>query len=314
MCRFNLILVEESIAESKAGSKAEEYLQSQEYIKIYDNLNGYRAYEKGSCNCGSFVGSLIAKKGRNYEEAISERKNEKLDRLYKIRALMNQPDYKEKKEAFIRKQDKISEELSVFFNAIGEYEEKRTNDIQEQYEGEELSNRMTELYEEVGKLLSSMEEQPKYRDKSEEYREYLEHNTVMNESVIYYLTETEERKAEAEEKTKAQEYKIRLADILGPEISKETDEPAQIEYMKDSMVINEVIDRAEKDTFQYNREEYHNYYELFRGLLNNVRSFLFSTIWSEPGEPRNIKNVSLKSVKIDDLAFLEFNETICITK
>ncbi len=173
---------------------------------------------------------------------------------------------------------------------------------------------MTELYEEVGKLLSSMEEQPKYREKSEEYREYLEHNTVMNESVIYYLTETEERKAEAEEKKKAQEYKIRLADILGPEISKETDEPAQIEYVKDSMVITEVIDRAEKDTFQNNREEYHNYYELFRGLLNNVHSFLFSTIWSKPGEPRNIKNVSLKSVKIDDLAFLEFNETICITK
>lgn len=310
MCRFNLILVEESIAESKA----EAYLQSQEYIKIYDNLNGYRAYEKGSCNCGSFVGSLIDKKGRNYEEAISERKNEKLDRLYEIRALMNQPDYKEKKEAFIQKRDKISEELCVFFNTIGEYEEKRTNDIHEQYEGDELSNRMTELYEEVGKLLSSMEEQPKYREKSEEYREYLEQNAVMNESVIYYLTETEERKAEAEEKKKAQEYKIRLADILGPEISKETEEPAQIEYVKDSMVITEVIDRAEKDTFQYNREEYHSYYELFRGLLDNVRSFLFSTIWSEPGELRNIKTVSLKSLKIDDLAFLEFNETICITK
>lgn len=313
MCRFNLILVEESIAESKAGSKAEEYLQSQEYIKIYDNLNGYRAYGKGCCNCGSFVGSLIDKKGRNYEEAITERKNEKLERLYQIRALMNQPDYKEKKEAFIRKRDKTSDELSVFFNAIGEYEEKRTNDIHEQYEGEELSNRMTELYEEVGKLLSSMEEQPKYREKSEEYREFLDDNTLMHESVIYYLTETEERTAEEEGKKKVWENKIRLADILGPEIIKEMDEPDIIESVKESLVIDKVIDRAEKDTFQSNMEEYQSYYELFRGLLKNVRTFLFSTIWSEPGELRNIKNVSLKSVKIDDLAFLEFNETICIT-
>lgn len=306
MCRFNLILIKEK--------SAEEYLRSEEYCKIYDNLDGYMAYEKGSCNCGSFVGALIDKKGRNYQEAITERKNEKLERLLQIRDLMNLPDYKERKKAFIRKRDRLSDEMSVFSNPIGEYEEKQTNAYHELYEGEELSNRMTELYEEVGKLLSSMEDEPKYREKIEIFKKFHEDNSIMNEAIIYYLTDLEEKKAEEENKKKAQENRIRLADILGPEVIKDRDETEIIEYVKESMVIDKVIDRTVQDTFQNYQEEYRSYYELFRGLLKNVESFMFSTIWSEPGELRNVKTISLDSIKIDDLAFLDFNETICITR
>ncbi|MDD3174458.1 MAG: hypothetical protein PHF63_12510 [Herbinix sp.] len=63
MCRFNFIMIKDE--------SAEELLKHEEYEKFYDDLCGYRAYQKGYCNCGSFVGSLIDKKGMKYSDAIA---------------------------------------------------------------------------------------------------------------------------------------------------------------------------------------------------------------------------------------------------
>lgn len=336
MCRFNLILIKDV----KAGSQ----LEAEDYSKVYSDydLNGYSAFEKGYCNCGSFVGSLVAKKGMTYGEAVTAIKNEKLDRLYQVKTLMNQPDYKERKEVFIRTRNELSGYLNVYFDSIAEYETKRTDELHTRYEGKELEHEMSKLYDELGKRMAAVEEQPEYRKKRDFYVEYLRENEVMNDSTIYYLSGNEELKAQQDAKKEAEKFRTRIEELLGPqtvennskieennsEIEENSNEIAENngeieenrietedkEFKQESMVIDEVIARTQNDTSLESEKEYQSYYDTFKGLLKYEPSFLYATIWSEPGDLNTVKTVSLESLKIDDLAFLEFNEMLCITR
>ncbi len=330
MCRFNLILIKDV----KAGSQ----LEAEDYSKVYSDydLNGYTAFEKGYCNCGSFVGSLVAKKGMTYGEAVTAMKNEKLDRLYKVKMLMNQPDYKERKEVFIRTRNELSGYLNVYFDSIAEYEAKQTDELHTRYEGKELEHEMSKLYDELGKRMAAVEEQPEYQKKREFYVDYLRENEVMNDSTIYYVSGNEELKAQQDAKKETEKFRTRIEELLGPQTvennsgieennseieqvnskieENSSSETEEMEFKQESMVIDEVIARTENDTFLESEEEYQSYYETFKGLLKYEPSFLFATIWSEPGDLNTVKTVSLDSLKIDDLAFLEFNEMLCITR
>lgn len=298
MCRFNLILIKDE--------KAAEYLEARGYRKICDSLDGYMAYEKGVCNCGSFVGSLTDKSGMEYNAAIALCKKEKLERLYQIKELMCRPDYKERKDKFQRMVNQLSDELKVFYESVGEYGPKRTDNINDKDTGAGLDNQTGELYGKAEDMISALEEQPGYRKKRVDYADYIQENEIMNDSAIYYLTEEEEKKAEVPG--------IPLSDLLGPEVKLKLGEMEELEFKKESMVIGEVISRTEKDTYENNLKEYQNYFRLFTGLLKYARSFSFATIWSEPGELKKVKTVNIDSIKIDDLAFLEFDQRICITR
>ncbi len=336
MCRFNLILIKDK--------KACSQLAEEDYSKVYSDydLNGYTAFEKGSCNCGSFVGSLVAKKGMTYGEAVTAIKNEKLDRLYQVKALMNQPDYKERKEEFIRTRNELSGYLNVYFDSIAEYETKQTDELHSRYEGKELEDEMSKLYDELGKRMAAVEEQPEYQKKREFYVDYLRENEVMNDSTIYYVSGNEELKAQQDAKKEAEKFRTRIEELLGlqtvennskidennsnieennsetdknsSEIEEKSSETEEMEFKEESMVIDEVITRTENDTSLESEKEYQSYCDTFKGLLKYEPSFLFATIWSEPGDLNIVKTVNLDSLKIDDLAFLEFNEMLCITR
>ncbi|MDD3174459.1 MAG: hypothetical protein PHF63_12515 [Herbinix sp.] len=86
------------------------------------------------------------------------------------------------------------------------------------------------------------------------------------------------------------------------------------ELPNESSVIGEVIARTEKETYVKNLAEYNSYYKLFCDIIKYVPSFIFCTIWSEPNELKNVKTIGINSLLIDDLAFLDYDEMICITK
>jgi hypothetical protein len=41
---------------------------------------------------------------------------------------------------------------------------------------------------------------------------------------------------------------------------------------------------------------------------------MFATIWVETKLLKSVKTVGIEALKIDDLAFLDYDETICITR
>lgn len=298
MCRFNLIMIKDD--------SAEETLKQEDYLKSYDNLYGYRAYQKGCCNCGSFVGSLTDNKGMEYNEVLALRKQEKIERLYQIKNVMNQPGYEAEKENFLQRRIKLSDELGAHSEYIGDYERKQTEIIQKLYSGDELNTQMEKLYREIGSLFAAQENQPEFQKKREEYNNFLQENEWMNESFCYFLSEEEEKEAF--------DPGIPLSELLGIKEELNSEEVKIISLEKESSVIDEVIAKAEKDTFTDNLDEFNTYYGLFLDLLKEVDSFRFATIWSEPNELKNVRTVGIDHLIIDDLAFLEFDEMIEIQR
>jgi hypothetical protein len=302
MCRYNLIIIKDE--------KTEELLSREGYHKFYDNLLGAAAYQKGYCSCGSFVGSQLDKKGMDYNDAIEERKREEIIRLTKIRELMNQPGYKEDKEKFLQIRMKFTDELQELSKSIIENEMKRTEEIREKYSGKEQQEQMNKLYMEINDMFTALRNQPDFLKKSDAYTYFLEENKLMEESTRYFLTR--------EEQSSLFTAGIPLSQLINTEDNLQPDEKEVQEVfefeVEVTFVIDEVLARAEKETDTKNQKEYQEYHKLFSEILKYEESVIFATIWVEPKSLKSVKTVVIEALKIDDLAFLEYDETICITR
>lgn len=300
MCRFNLIMIKDE--------KSEEILFNEGYHKMFNNLIGYKAFQKGYCNCDSFVGSLIEKKGMNYYDVIAKSKKDKLERLYYIKNMMNQSDYKERKEIFLQNQTKLSEEMHVLSQHIGDYELVQSDAIDEKYSGKDHDKQMEKLYKEISEMYIELEARPDFQKSNDIYRKFLSENDLMNESTRYYLTKKEE-----EEKNQY-EYSTPLLVLVDSKENQNLENAKTIQVEVKSLIIDEVICRTEKEEFLINIVEYNYYEKLLSNLLNYDQSVIFSTIWSEPNELKIVKTIGIDSFKIDDLAFLDYDDAICLTK
>lgn len=304
MCRFNLILFHDELGEK--------LLKSEGYNVFYENLSGLKAYRAGYCNCSSFVGSMIEKRGMSYESARSVLKKEKLEQLYRIKELLHQPDYQERKERFEQQRDLLLKALQPYHDQMFDYEMKQMEELETNYEGEELQKKREELYTNLSNMINELGVQAEYELHHKAYHSFLQENSIMNEATTYYLTKEEEEKT--------RDIGIPLAELLGLELGEEMDSLQEIETFRfaememQSRVIDEVILKEEEDTCQNHREEYEEYIQLFKLLLEYIPSFKFATIWSDTKKLKNVKTVEINSVQIDDLAFLDFDEMVTISR
>lgn len=304
MCRFNLILFHDELGEK--------LLKSEGYNVFYENLSGLKAYRAGYCNCSSFVGSMIEKRGMSYESARSALKKERLEQLYRIRELLHQPDYQERKERFEQQRDLLLKELQPYQDQMFDYEMKQMEELEANYEGDELQKKREELYTNLGNMIKGIGVQADYELHQKAYHSFLQENNIMNEATTYYLTKEEEEKA--------RDIGLPLPELLGLEREEELENQEEIysfpfaELEMQSRVIDEVILKEEEDTCQNHREEYEEYIQLFKLLLEYIPSFKFATIWSDTKKLKNVKTVEIGSVQIDDLAFLDFDEMVTISR
>lgn len=301
MCRFNLILIKEK--------EAEEILICEGYVKVHDDLTGYMAFHKGHCDCGSFVGSLCEKKelGLGYFEVAENYKKDELDCLYQIKEFMNKPRYREKRQEFEKQKTKLLEEMDIFRNHINEYEFEQMEEIKKNYSGEEYNQKLDELYQKIGELQMEVENDPAYQTKQNKYYEFLEDKQLMNDSTYYFLSEEEEKEARGKS--------FPLKELIGEDFQFSEEVILEEDFFEEnSSVIDKVIEEKENNTFQNEIEEYNSYYEVFAKLLERVDSFCFATIWSEPYELKQVNKVDIHSLEMGDLAFLEYDEMICVTR
>jgi hypothetical protein len=297
MCRFNLILTKEENAET--------LLKQEGFHKFYDDLGGFKAYQKGYCNCGSFVGSFADQKDIPYQIAIEKAKKEKLERLNQIRIIMNQPDYEERKEIFLQTSSSYAEQIDVFYEPIRVYEREQTDFIHKNFRGEELLRQSEKLQMKIHNMFEPIERQSNFIKIQEAYREYIKENELLQASLPYYRNDEESNQSSKG---------IPLTELIDLEVDLESDELVSINIPFESNVIDEVILRAENDTNVTHLEEYQTYFELFTNLLEKVPSIMFGTIWSEANEMKLVKTVSINSLLIDDLVVLDYNDMICITQ
>jgi len=260
------------------GEQAIRILERNEYQKMFENVNHYPAYQKGYCNCGSCVGGLIDKKGRSFKEAIAETKKERLERLYQIKEFMDQPGYEERKEIY---NQKIEDLFQVMIHC--------------QQEDTEMS--------------------PEYEASIQKLQKYQLENELMGESICYFRTEEEEEESKVNTRGIPLNQMIDLPEELILENMKEdaiTENVIEVMPEPESYVIDSVISRTEKNNYNNYRDEFAEYVSLFHELLNEVPDIIFATIWSEPENMKLVKTVTLDSLRIEDLVYLNYNEMIRI--
>jgi hypothetical protein len=288
-----------------------EYLKKNKYARLYENLNGYAPFQKGHCNCDSMVGSLKDRQEISYAEAIANSKKEKVEKLTRIRELMQQPDYLEKKEKFMNERDEYSRKVHASFEALFDYEEKRKEELKKIYNGENLEKKLDKLHLQVNERLEILSNSPEIEESRALYLKFIEDNQLMQEASRYYLTKEEEEK-ENEGETSKTELPDILEQLRAEGIAEEN--IRIITKESTSLVIDEIILRAEGETDEETQKEFAYYLKVFKELLEYEQEVCFATIWSETNELKEVKTIGLDSLRIDNFVFLDFNEMIRITR
>jgi hypothetical protein len=154
--------------------------------------------------------------------------------------------------------------------------------------------------------VTRLEALPGYMERHKAYQDFLKDNELLHESTRYFTSREEEQQFHAQS--------IPLSELLRERIDLEEEEVEIIgmEELMQSYAIEEVITRTEQDKGEKELKEYHSYYETIKGLLQYIPSLYFATIWSEAKELVEVNNVSVNALNIDDLAYLNYDEMICI--
>jgi len=294
MCQLNLVFVK--------NIKNKTILKNNEYNYYGKDFKEFSPYIKGICNCGSFVGSMSEYDGNNYLEMIGEINKTEIDRLNKIKDIMNKPDYKKLKEKYITERETLSNYLEKFFEPMSNYEMEQINILETKYKGKTLEKHMELLYKDLDKKLLEIEISSEYKSAELKLNEFIEKNQLMEESTLYYLTKEEEENAK------------KLEEISNDDFFDDLDDSIEyIDVPEESFVIDTVIQRLE-NRYQNDYNVFLEYEQLFKNLLENEEYILFCCIWDEPENMSIEKEINIKDLKIEDLASLEYNQILKITK
>lgn len=289
MCQLNLVFVK--------NSTNKEILKNNGYECFGENFQTFSSYVKGFCNCGSFVGSMSEYAGNSYLEMMNELNSSELERLNKIKTFMSKPDYKDLKRKYMADKDKLSNTLEKFINPLFNYEMEQLELLQTKYKGQELEKQMELLYKNLDKKLKKVEHSSEYKSAEIKLNDFTEKNQLMEESLLYYLTQEDE---ESDRKANGlfMEFDNNIETLDAPE---------------ESLVINNVIEKIQ-NRYQNDYATFLEYKNLFEKLLENEECILFCCIWDEPEKLSIEKEINIGNLKIEDLASLEYNQILRICK
>lgn len=299
MCQLNLIFVK--------NSKNKKILKNNEYDYFGEDFKNFSPYVKGFCNCGSFVGSMSEYNGNSYLDMIEELNNSELEKLNKIKIFMSKPDYKQHKEKYVADRETLSSALEKFFEPISNYEMEQLNLLETKYKGNTLEKQMELLYKNVDKKLEEIENSSEYKSTQLKLNEFIEKNQLMEESTLYYLTKEDE-----DNESKYIPAEVFLSHREEPDETNSFSKSITISE-EDSLVIDNIIKRL-KNKYKNDYDIFLEYKQLFEKLLVNEEYILFGCIWDEPEKMSIEKEVNIKDMKIEDLAFLEYNQILKVCK
>lgn len=297
MCKFNVIFVK--------NLNNKNILEHNEYYRQKWSFKHYFPYIKGICNCDSFIGSMADFPYGNYSQMIEELNNEELEKLNKIKEFMNRPSYKKEREKYIAQRDRLSSAVEKFFETMANYETEQINLLETKYKGKKLEKQIDLLYKGIEKKSLEILNLPEYRVAEEKLNKFVEKNELMDESTLYFLTKEDE-----EEDKETQEI---LNDTLFETINDLADTIEYIDVPEESFVIDTVIKNL-KNRYPNDYNNFIEYIHLFEMLLKNEEHILFCCIWDKPEKLSIEKEVSVKDIKIEDLASLEYNKLLKIIK
>lgn len=290
MCQLNLVFVK--------NFKNKKILENNEYHYLGDDFKNFSPYVKGGCNCDSFVGSMSEYFGNSYIEMIEDLNKTELEKLNKIKDIMNKPDYKKLKEKYISDRKTVFDAFEKLFEPISNYEIEQLNLLETKYKGKTLEKHKELLYKDLDKKFKEIQNSSECKSAQSKLNEFMEKNQLMAESTLYYLTKEDE-----DNDKKSEEI---LVDDLDDSIE-------YVDIPEESFVIDTVMIKLQ-NKYQNDYNDFLEYKQLFENLLENEDYILFGCIWSEPQKMSIKKEVNIKDIKIEDLASLEYNHILKIFK
>ena len=294
MCQLNLVFVK--------NSKNKKILKNNDYNYFGEDFKKFSPYIKGICNCGSFVGSMSEYDGTNYLKMIEEINKTEIDKLNKIKDIMNKTNYKELKEKYIIERETLSNALEKFYEPMSNYEMEQIKILETKYKGKTLEKQTELLYKDLDKKSEEIENSSEYKSAESKLNRFIEKNQLMEDSTLYYLTKEDE------------DNDNKFEGISDDDLLNDLDDSIEyIDVPEESLVIDAVIQRLE-NRYQNDYNVFLEYKQLFENLLENEEYILFCCIWDEPKKMSIEKEVNIKDIKIEDLASLEYNQILKINK
>lgn len=307
MCRFNIVY---------ARNDDWGILEQNGYMPFDDTNPEYIGYTYGYCNCNSFVGSMVEDKNNfeSYEEMTRCMKAERLDTLYKVREMMYQPDYKEKRHKYIEKRDNLIDRIFDMTKDIKDYEIEQMDLLNGKYDCEPPEEEVERLYDEISKREEIVYKTDEYKKLDRELARLRDDNPILEESTMYFLTK--EQQDEEMEQEYCEEADDMLAQIFGDidEVDFDEDEFTEVEFEEPSMVIDDVISQVKGETDKDAKEEFREYQSLFKELLQTNDYILFVTVWEKPDIYNIKKEIPLSKITMEELAKLNYFDIIKIVK
>lgn len=310
MCQLNLYCVPKTVEPETVikvinncfNTTFAEQITDSEFTDIY-GLEDFNIYACSAmhCDCGSVISRFQDhERTLTWKQLQEELQNEELDKLYKIKNILEQPDYKERFKNYEKQQKLLWAEVEKTNGNIGEIERKLTSAVLDRTDiSEEEKNKLMheEVYPEINRLLLENEKRPERIAAMTKYQKFIQENNDLMTSMLYNT-----------DPYKGEKRKIVSYDENGNEV---------ITYENTfSQNIYDVIERTKTSKLNYEVDEFESIKGLVESLLEHCITVKLLAFWQD-GDPIVIGNnyeVTFNDFKIEDIVYLKYKDTLTINK
>lgn len=313
MCQLNIYCVPKTVKKEKViillntafGVDIAECIDEEKPIAELNEDYSFFICAGMRCNCGSFLAAHHDYEGNDtYKELNKNLQNAEIERLERIRDFMEQKDYKKMRRLFDKEVKKLWKAIEIAGEDVRNEEIRLTDEVMDREDlSEDEKNRLMheEVYPKVNELLTKMEARPQNIAAMQAYQDFIQKNDLMWQSWCYELKRTNPERTEM----------VEINDFISGNEGSET-----YEIEMPSNCIYDVIESKKRESLKEIVQEYEEIKAFIKSVLKIVKEIKLFAFWQD-GATITVKckkAIKYSDIKIDDIAFLKYNELLTVTR
>ena len=286
MCQLNVYMIDKFVSGvdvkevfNKHHHKNFENINEEIELKEYDDKYNYYEASANRCDCGSVVGLLKDYKDKfsNYNEYLESMEKTELVKLYKIKDILSQPNYESNLNNILKVRDNMFNKVESYTELLKEKEANLSQIASKVNLNIKDQVELKKINQEIAVIKNNLQNDIHYKMAIDSYNEFIKTNELMIASRNYTL-----------------------------------------EYKKDwwQENIDLKISKTEHESHIHTNAEFNHLKFVLSDILKFANEIKIFPIWQ--GERydnlKEIKEVELTKLKLEDLIFLDFKDVVTIKR
>lgn len=292
MCQLNVYMIDKYVSGidvkeifNKHHHHNFENINEEIVIKNYDDDYNYFEASNHRCDCGSIIGKLnnCVGKFNTYEEYLRSQEKDKILKLYKIKDLLQLPDYEQRLNSTLSTRDELFDKFTRLSKPIQDIDIEISNiqlkskpNLQEQVRLKHLNSARKELQQKI-------ENSHEYQLSKSIYEEFISNNEAIISSQNYTL-----------------EYKK--------------------DWWQEN--IDLAISKAEHECHDHTNAEFNHLKFVLNDIFKLTNEVKLFSIWQSDAKTerdyfnslKEVKTTTINDLTLEDLVFLNYKDVITIKK